>query len=417
MKQLPRLPLLPLAACLGLIASTGAAHAEANPYYIGASQAFTRDSNVLRQAEGSESSDTVSTTSLLAGFDQPISRQRLYANGTLRHNRYSNLSQLNSNGYSLTGGIDWATVENLSGKLAVALNRNPAQYGSPDAPQLTTRNLETSRQASATAALGVVTKLTLEAGLTHRSLDYSAPEWLFRENKQDAANVGLRYAPSDLLKLGVGLRETRGEYPHPHNTDPDTPEHFRRHDLDLTGTWVASGASTLDGRLSFGRQRYDAFTARNFSGATGLLEWRWKPTGKLSLNTLLTRDTGNEASFTSYLNGALTQAGDSSRLTNLLRIQGNYEMTAKIQLTATASNAHRSLVNSFDFGVLGSGSESGTDTTTQAALGLRYAPTRNILLGCDVSRESRSVSIPAGSTLSYPYKANVYGCSGQILLQ
>ena len=428
MKQLPRLPLLPLlplAACLGLIASTGARADEPNPYYIGAAQAFTRDSNVFRTCNASateagcpkdallqnlpEVSDTVSTTSLLAGFDQPISRQRLYANGTFRHNRYSNRSELNNNGYTFNGGLDWATIANLSGTLAAALNRNLAQYGTPDAPALNTLNIETSRQASATAALGVVTKLTFEAGLTHRSVDYSNAAWAYRESRQDAGNLGIKYKPSDLLALGAGLRETRGEF-----NPSGAPDEFKRHDIDLTGSWVASGASTLDGRLSFSRTRFDTFTARNFSGGTGSIQWRWKPTGKLNFNTSLTRDTGSETSFTSFLNGALTQAGDTSRLTTLLRVQGDYEMTAKIKLTAVASDAHRSLVNT-QTGLL-SGSDSGTDDTKQASLGLRYAPTRNILLGCDASRESRSVS-PSTLTLSYPYKANVFGCSGQITLQ
>src|SRR5438552_933532 len=122
MKPSPALPLLPLVACLGLIAPTGA-RADPNPYYIGASQAFTHDSNVLRLPEGSEQSDSFSTTTLLGGFDQPISRQRLYANGTLNYNRYKNRTDLNNTGYGLNAGWDWATIGHLSGTLSANLNR------------------------------------------------------------------------------------------------------------------------------------------------------------------------------------------------------------------------------------------------------------------------------------------------------
>ncbi|TMH01247.1 MAG: hypothetical protein E6H79_15665, partial [Betaproteobacteria bacterium] len=118
--------------------------------------------------------DTISTTSLLAGFDQPISRQRLHADATLSANRYKNHSELNNNGYSLKAGWDWATIEHLSGTLSAELNRQIAQYSlsSDTTTALTDLNVETNRLISATAALGGVTKLTFEGGLTHRSVDY-----------------------------------------------------------------------------------------------------------------------------------------------------------------------------------------------------------------------------------------------------
>jgi len=432
MKQ-PSLALLPLAACLYLIASTGA-RAEANPYYIGAAQSFTHDNNVLRTCEASatetgcpksppltganipEIADTISTTTLLGGFNQPISRQRFYADGALNINRYKNRSDLNNNGYRLNSGWDWETVGHLSGTLSARLNRQLAQYSLSDSTTaLNELNMETDRQFGATAALGGVTKLTFEGGLTHSEVDYSNAAWAYREYRQNAGTLGVKYRPSDLLTLGAGWRETRGQY------DPSgTATDYRRHDLDLTATWVASGASTLDGRLSFGRQRYETNTARNFSGATGSLQWRWKPTGKLNLYTLLVHDTGTEAGL--FYTGVIdispsgitpqTQAGDTSRVTTLARLRADYEMTAKIKLTASATNAHRSLVNT-----LTSIPDSGSDDTVSTALGVRYAPTRAISLGCDFGRERRSVSLQPTSTLSYPYRDYTYSCMGQFVLQ
>ena len=58
------------------LASASCVVAETNPYYVGVSQAFTHESNVFRVATGqAESSDTYSTTSLLAGIDQPFGRR------------------------------------------------------------------------------------------------------------------------------------------------------------------------------------------------------------------------------------------------------------------------------------------------------------------------------------------------------
>src|SRR5437867_4294638 len=301
MKHSPALPLLPLVACLGLVASTGA-RAEPNPYYIGASETITHDNNVLRSCDNGATdlgcpagvpkiADTISTTSLLAGFDQPISRQRLHADATLSANRYKNRSDLNNNGYHVDTGWDWATVGNLSGTLTALLNRQLAQYSLSDAiTALNALNMETSRQYAATAALGGVTKLTFEAGANRREVDYSNAAWASLEYRQNVGTLGVKYLPTDLLTLGIGGRETRGEY-NPTGASID----YRRHDIDFTALWAASGASTLDARLSYGRQTYDTVTQRNFSGATGSLQWRWRPTGKLNLNTLLLRDTGTDA--------------------------------------------------------------------------------------------------------------------------
>jgi hypothetical protein len=426
MKHSPAPPLLPLVACLGLFASTGV-RAEPNPYYIGASQTITHDNNVLRTCDNGATdpgcppgvpkvADTISTTSLLGGFDQPISRQRLHADAALNVNRYKNRSDLNNNGYHVDAGWDWETIGNLSGKLSALLNRQLAQYSLGDAlSALNALNMETNRQYAATAALGGVTKLTFEGGVTHREVDYSNAIWASREYRQDAGTLGVKYRPSDLLTLGVGLRETRGEY------DPSGSSlKYRRHDLDLTGTWLASGASTIDARLSFGRQHYETSTSRDFSGATGSLQWRWKPTGKLNFYTLLLRDTGTEAGL--FYTGVAeisptgitlqTQAGDISRVTNLARVLGEYEMTAKIKLTASAANSHRSLVNTLSLTP-----DSGSDDTVTGTLGVRYVPTRSIAIGCDVSRERRSVSLQPTSTLSYPYNAHVYSCMGQFVLK
>ena len=429
MKHPSALPLLPLAACLGFIAPTGArAQDSTYPYYIGASETVTHDNNVLRSCSAGATdagcpavpvvADTISTTSLLAGFDREISRQRLRGDATVSANRYKNRSDLNNTGYHLLGDWDWATVGNLSGTLSALLNRQFVQNSLSDPTlALNGKNLETSREYAATGVLGGVTKLTFEAGITRREVDYSSTLWAIQEQRANVGSLGVKYRPSDALTFGVGARETRGYY------NPSGPTiDYRRHDLDLTGTWVASGFSTLNARLSYGREIYDTAPDRNFSGATGSLQWLWKATGKTSFTTTLLRDTGSQAGF--YTTGILqgtpvgtsllttTQAGNISRVMTQARLGVAYEATAKITATASVANAHRSLVST-----LSTTPDSGSDDTTSGSLGVRWAPTRNITLGCDWSHEHRGVSLNPGSTLSYPYSDHIYSCMGQFLLR
>ena len=87
--------------------ATGTVAAEPNPYYVGVGQGFTHDSNVYRIPSGP--GDTYSSTTLFGGFDQPISRQRVFGRGGVSLNRYFNEQPLNNTSYDFLLGADLAT--------------------------------------------------------------------------------------------------------------------------------------------------------------------------------------------------------------------------------------------------------------------------------------------------------------------
>lgn len=412
-----RLVVRPLVAALLMAGASGArADDDPNPYYIGVSQSFTHDSNVFRTptARG----DSYSSTGLVGGLDQPIGRQRVYASGNVRTNRFQDISELNNISYGLNAGLDWSTIERLSGTVKLSLNESLATYGSTNQQQLSKKNVENNGQFQARVQWGLVSLLSLDSAFTHQQLRYSAPEYNRYETNQDAVSFGVKYRPSGPLTLGAGLRHTRGDYPNVTNVS-GSKYAYSRNDLDLTANWIPTGRSTVQGRLSFGKQRYNDASARDFSGTTGALTWLYRPTGKLSFSTALSRDTGQESSFQSLnLNGTpATAIGDNSRLTNSLSLNGGYSATGKINVNAGARYVRRSLVDTL---ALSNGvpipATEGRDTIRSVSLGATYTPTRNWLLACNVARDSRSVS--EGTALSsYPYTANTASCSAQFTLQ
>jgi hypothetical protein len=135
------------------------AGAESNPWYLGVSQAFAYDSNLYRADSDRDlnsgrnpglspltRSDTISTTSLVGGIDQPIGRQRVFGNATIGYNSYSNNDYLNSSSYSLTGGLDWSTVERFSGVVSVAASEQQRKFSDTNE---TEKNLERVNQVDA----------------------------------------------------------------------------------------------------------------------------------------------------------------------------------------------------------------------------------------------------------------------------
>jgi hypothetical protein len=412
--------LRPVLACV-LLVNCGLAAAESSPYYLGVSQGFSHDSNIYRVSDGVvlpaglSKGDTISTSSLLGGIDQPIGRQRLFGSAALRANRFKDSDSLNNQAYSANLGVDWETIHHLSGNLTAAATQSLARFNPDnDVPTVLKKNIERTQQLDAKARLGVVTRWTAETSFGWRKVDYSADEFRAREFSQNAASVGLRYSRSAALNLGAALRRTEGKFPQylAASGGGFLADRYKRNDLDLTGTWMPTGASTIDGRLSFGKVEHSEALRRNFSGTTGSLRWGWKPTGKLTLNLGISRDTGEEINFIDTGNSSLSASDNFSRTTTAARLAVGYEVSAKISLNAGVSTARRSLVDTLNVGDSSLPRE-GRDTTNSVSLGGRWQPTRSLQFNCDMSRDHRN----SNSALSDAYSVTTYGCTGQFVLQ
>jgi hypothetical protein len=398
------------------LSATGTVLAQANPFYVGIAQAFTHESNVFRAQSGlPESADTYSTTSLLAGIDQPFSRQRFFADAAARYNRYKDNTQLNNTGYSLDTGLDWATVEKLSGRLSYTLNENLARYGADQGPALITKNLERNQEFLARGQYGFASLLALEGSFTHRQLEYSASEFAFQDFKQDAVSLGLLYRPGGLLTLGIAARRTNGKYPYAVQTAPGAfqQDDFRRNDIDLTAVWVPTGLSTVSVRLSNTKETHEAVTSRNFSGATGAIRWDYRATGKLTFATELARDSGAESSFNRLVQDNTGSLGNNSQQSTTLAFRGLYEATPKIQVEANLRYVERDLVNTFALPSGAASTQAGSDRFAETKIGVNYAFSRSLLFGCALGYEKRGTS----SSVSYAYTANRASCSAQFKTQ
>lgn len=399
----PRLAVLAVAAASLLCGAD--ARAQSSPYYIGIAQSLGYESNLYKvggnqglPAGAQNKSDTISSTSLVVGVDQTWGRQRLSGSGSLNVNRYASNDQLNYNGHGLNLGLDWATVERLSGRLAVSADRSlrsfdPALQGG----QNSERNVEDNNMVSGTVRVGVVTRLTGEASLSRRSVRYTAAAYDGAEFDQTSGSLGVRYRLGGATTVGLAWRQANYGY-------ITSANDFKRRDVDLTGTWEPSGLTNLYARLSSTRASYDLSTARNFSGATGELRASTQASGKVRLNARLSRDLG-QASSTFDFQG-LPGATEFNRTGTALRVGADYDLTSKIALNASAQHLQRSF-DSTRFAVL-----SGSDRTSTLSLGARWLPTRSIQVGCSVSHEHRSVSV-----VGNPYSSSSANCYGQFILQ
>lgn len=412
---------MPGPRCFAVAAALGTsalALAETSPYYIGASQSFTYESNVFKVSNpgalvGVDGSDTVSTTSLFAGFDQPISRQRVFGSASVGTNRYFNNDLLNNVSYGLLLGLDWETVNEISGGVRIGATQQLGDFNSQTGQGLREKNTENGTDLRADIRVGLVNRLSATGAISRRDVSFSAEEFASSERTEDAYSLGLSYRLGGATTVGAAYRHTTTEYPRAFGgpTGPFTSDSATGRNIDLTASWYPLGVSSFTGRVSFGRTEYDVDTARDFSGVTGSLVWNWQPTGKLRLTTSIARDTDDNLYRVPGEVGQPALNTDRTEVTSALRVGATYSLSGKVSLGAAMRQSWRSLVSESSIGDV-QNTQRDRDRTSTYDLSVNWAATRTADFSCLVSFESRN-----GSAQSSSYDANTFGCRASITLR
>jgi hypothetical protein len=410
----------------------GAASAQdASPWYLGADQTFTHDDNVQRTTNNTVS-DTYSSTGLLGGFDQPISRQRLYGNANIRYNKFRKLTDQDNTSYGVALGWDWATIEKLAGGFNFNTERSLASRDGNQNRATTSRNVLTTDQFGANARLGGDGLLSLQANYSHGRVRYSAPEYLTSQSTSDSGSLGLFYRAGADLKLGTALRvsSTRTPYGVARVANPLGANDYSANtgkgvNFDLSADWRSTATTNVNGRLSWTEQTNSGVSDRDFSGLTWGLTANYAPTAKLGLNASINRDAGTNSSFFNVPLGTTTTDGannnsassakilnESSRTTDSYGLGANFALTSTVSLTANALYSRAYLVDVRNIG----GTDfivKFTDTTRNVGLGLSYNFSRSVQLGCNYSHQSRSIFAVAGTS----YSADITSCNARLTLR
>jgi hypothetical protein len=381
---------------------SGFALAETNPYYIGASETFTHESNLFKVSSANNpQSDNIWGTSVFAGVDQPFGRQRVYGNLTVTDNRYVNQSQLNFTGYNVLGGLDWATIGRLSGKLTYSRNESQGDYGQLSTPD-TGKFVQTTEQIVASVKYELTTSLSLVGGLEHRNINSpDQPQTLSSDVTSDVASLGLTYGLGASVVLGTGVRFTRDKTPQSSGGD-DTNN---RTDLDLTAVWTPTPLTSVDARVSIGNGDSNSQGGSN-SRVTGAIGANYSPTGRLQLRGSFSRETGVDSTFlptgSTPTGGVTGSYVDNNAVTNWTNLGVTYLLSSKISLNAgyNRSDGSQDQTNG----------QTSKNIVNRYSMGLQYAVARNFSLGCGYQREKRSESTAdlnsytaktANCTLSY----------------
>lgn len=396
-----------VAAALAL--AGGGAFAQASPWFVSGQLSVTSDDNVLRLGDaqpplaGQSRSDTVRTAAVIGGLDQPIGRQRVQANLTLRDIRFARNDRYDNESYSGGVSLDWTTVHRLSGRVGASRARALSTFNAEVIGLLAQRNFETTEAVDASLRLGLVTAWSLELTGTTRRARNSLDQAIVQAQNldQDSAAIGLAWRPGSAFGATLSAREARGRYPTFRAVNGRFEgDRFEQRGVELSASWQPSGASRLEARLGNGQTQYERGGDRDFDTVNGSLNWTWRPTGKLIATTGLSRERGqdNYPTFVRVPVGfflvELPAVQANLRTIDTLRGQLEWAASAKVAVSTSLQHARRdvSVRTRTVFDDLLRSSAEGIDQTTILTLGASWSATRWSQLGCDLRHEQRRVT-------------------------
>lgn len=422
-----------------VLLAASAAQAQTSPWYLGTALSVNHDNNLLRLGReqpppgGESQADTVTSTALVGGLDQPVGRQRFTGSATLRDNRFERNEKYNNQSYNGALGWQWSSVNRLSGSLSVGATRNLSTFNADGVGVLTARNYETTQGVSGSVSLGVVTEWSLELGGGTRRVRNSLEDPLARSRDydQDDASAGLAWRPSNLFNLGLAVREVKVVFPRfRSNNGADEEDRFKQQQLELTGQWQAGGASVLDLRLASGDTGYETNAARDFKSTGGSIGWAWQPLGRLRVVSRISRDDGRDnypttIAFDDFCIDPLGRIVPCRRLLPItitdrraidtVRVQADWELSGKLSVSSSLQQSRRDVTRDRFFldGTQAAQQETGVDTTTILTLSARWTPLRSMAVGCELRDERRAAS----GTITSDLRGTGLSCYTQLTLQ
>jgi len=340
---------------------------------------ISKDANVLQSTGSTEKSDTYATTTFGFNLDVPISRQRLRASLAWIDNRYRRFTDLDFTGHDAKASWLWEAGDRAKGEVGFQEVYALASFATV---QSRVPDPLKTRRAYGQASYLVTPRWRVDGDiseLTQRNGDVTR-----NANDVDVrnANLGLSYVSPAGNSIGVVARNEKGSYPNPEVVAGRVFDNSYSQDgVGMTTDWTITGKSRVNARVDYVRRRFDQLSARDFQGTLFRVLYDWKPTAKLTLDTIVQRDIS-----------AVEEQRTSFVLIKGVSFRPRYELTEKTSLSGTFEYSIRDYLGdpAEELGALPTRS----DHVRSALIELSYKPYRRVALTLSVLREVRTSNIP-----------------------
>jgi len=325
-------------------AATSPAFALYNDYIeVWAAENWTRDTNVFRLSDkvdpasvgATQRGDNIWTTYFGVVANVPWAQQRFEGAYTWSRADYDVFDRLDHDAYSARAAWDYNFQNKVTGVASYTQARSLASFSNF---QLPLRDLVTVKQGQVTGAWLATPRWRADGRYTAVETDHSDPFRSINNIRSQELGTGLSYVtPQDNL-IGASLRYQKGESPD-NATLPGTliigqpiiigqpfNNEYDQWGAGATTTWIFTPQSRFEGRVEWIRRRYTEFTQRNYTGPTAKALYKWTPTPKFTLETVVQRDVGPpEEIQTSFVLVTGGYVRPKWAITEKIFLQGNAE--------------------------------------------------------------------------------------------
>ncbi len=388
------------------VAPVAAQNADGDVISLTAGIGVTRDSNILRVSEGTNTrpygsdsrSDLIVRGNLGISFDRLISQQRLQMSAEVEGFKYKEYDDFDNVGYNAGLNYDWVIGRPFFGRVGGRIYKyQPAVQdrliARPDAPRndVERQTLYFNGGMRFTPSWSAIAGWELDR---RRNTSFIYED---ADTDYNTVEAGGRYAPGTGTEIDLVYRRTKGDYRRTQQIGADGSPLLiagRNNDFNQDAIlariqYRPSEDSLLAGRIGLTQRNYDFDSSRDFSGVTTGFDVEWAQTGAIQMRAALIRDIQSEELLTaSYVD-----------LTTL-RLRPSFQLTGKIMLNGVIDVARASYEG--DPGIAVSAAQARKDDISVFGVGLGYEYARNIMVNVEARRTQRKSNIG-----SVEYTANV----------
>ncbi|CAG0978799.1 hypothetical protein MTYP_01639 [Methylophilaceae bacterium] len=326
-------------------------------------------------------------------IDKPYSQQRFQLDLLATGNKFQHNSFLDFTGFDYRAAWLWHLTPRISGILLA--NQEQRLVNFADFREFDENNIQTNQVRLFNVDADIGAGMHLIGGVMEVRSRNSRTFTAVGDYVQRGGEFGVKYLAPSNSHVSLVQRRLQGEY---RDRELDSLAQldtgFDQNETEAKLNWKLTGKSTIDARLGYVDRDHDNFPERDYSGMVGKLEYQWAATGKLQLNTSLSR---NLFSF--------QEDANSYYIAETFSFGPIWKVTAKSTLRARYDISDR------DYrGAIVLASSLRQDTVQSFIIFGDWQATRNILVSGTLQHDRRSSNVE-----NFDYDANAVGISAQLL--
>ena len=342
----------------------------------------TWDANVFRLPDSANpltavgkpnKDDRISVTYVGLRIDKSLGQQRFQLDVTQTATRFNSFTFLNFDALDYRGAWLWHLTPRFSGTVSFDHRQTLVPFVDFRGFQ---RNIANTDRRILSLDGWLAGGWHLLLGVSDGETKYSQVFLPQTSSRATGADAGLRYVAASGSSVTATRRSSRGTTIN-QPLDPVNliDDGFRLRESELQSTWLVSGKSTLNGRLTWIERSHEHFAQRDFSGMAGNLDYTWTPTAKLRLAVSARRDISSWWELLS-----------SYVVSDTLSFTPTWQASTKTALRVRLDCTQRG----YRGPVIANPGPLRDETVCSAGLGADWSPLRYVTFSANLQRDRRS---------------------------